>query len=107
MCIYQEVATCDSQLTVNRKGGGAGGGNIIHICLNSYYITSGAQRRAANIYFYPRSLGRVTYNVAAPGDTWGLLNNQGILIRNQELKQFKAIKIDGLIGTCNKCGLEC
>ena len=29
------------------------GGDVRQICLNSYYITSGAQRRADNIYFYP------------------------------------------------------
>ena len=56
--------------------------------------------------FTPGVLAECTYNVAAPWDTWGLLNNQGILIRNQELKQFKAIKIDGLIGTCNKAGFS-
>ena len=87
VCIYQEVATSDSQLTCKQEGGARGGGrarggNIIHICLNLSYITSGAQRRADNIYFYPRLETQSGAALAlVTGDTWGLLNNYGILIK--------------------------
>ena len=84
-----------------------GGGNVRQICLNSvYYITSGAQRRADNIYFYPESWtsGAAPGSPRVCGDTWGLLSNNQRLLNSRVKTQFKEIKIDGLIATCNKCG---
>ena len=46
------LVTAAAHMQIERGGGG----DVRQICLNSYYITSGAQRRADNIYFYPEVL---------------------------------------------------